>query len=61
MSAVEAFLYDPTWRPEKCFLKRMSKWTSLALELRDDPLIRQDEYRLLSGPAETDVTNRFAS
>jgi ribonuclease G len=43
------------------FLKRMSRWTKLNLNLRDDPLLTQDEFRLLSGPAETDVTTRYST
>ena len=43
------------------FLKRMSRWTKLQLNLRDDPLLTQDEFRLLSGPAETDVTTRYST
>ena len=31
------------------------------LHLRDDPLMRLDEFRLLSGPAETDVTEKYAA
>ncbi len=43
------------------FLGRMAKKTQLDLDMRDDPLMRQDEFRLLSGPAETDVTAKYAS
>ncbi|RMH16909.1 MAG: Rne/Rng family ribonuclease, partial [Gemmatimonadetes bacterium] len=46
---------------EPDFLKRMARATGLKLDLRDDPLLRQDEYRLLSGPAETDVTQKYAA
>lgn len=46
---------------EPDFLKRLRKRTNLALEMRDDPLMRQDEFRLLSGPAETDVTDKYVS
>ena len=46
---------------EADFLRRMRKWTKLSLDIRDDPLMRQDEFRLLSGPAETDVTGRYSS
>jgi ribonuclease G len=46
---------------EADFLRRMGKWTKLSLDIRDDPLMRQDEFRLLSGPAETDVTGRYSS
>ena len=44
---------------EPDFLRRLGKKTQLDLDLRDDPLMRQDEYRLLSGPAETDVTAKY--
>jgi ribonuclease G len=46
---------------EPDFIRRLQKGTELDLELRDDPLVRQDEFRLLSGPAETDVTDRFVT
>jgi ribonuclease G len=44
---------------EPDFLKRLRKRTKLDLDLRDDPLVRQDEFRLLSGPAATDVTAKY--
>ncbi|MGD2067235.1 MAG: Rne/Rng family ribonuclease [Gemmatimonadota bacterium] len=44
---------------EPDFLKRLRKKTRLELDLRDDPLVRQDEFRLLAGPAETDVTEKY--
>jgi len=46
---------------EPDFLRRIAQKTRLDLDLRDDPLMRQDEFRLLSGPAETDVTAKYAS
>jgi ribonuclease G len=46
---------------EPTFLKRLSRDLNLELDLRDDPLIRQDEFRLLSGPAEKDVTGKYAA
>jgi ribonuclease G len=46
---------------EPDFIRRLGKKTQLDLALRDDPLMRQDEFRLLSGPAETDVTAKYAS
>lgn len=46
---------------EPNFVRRLSKRTQLELDLRDDPLVRQDEFRLLSGPAETDVTHKYAA
>lgn len=45
---------------EPNFLKRLRKALRLDLDLRDDPLMRQDEFRLLAGPAETDVTGKYA-
>jgi ribonuclease G len=45
---------------EPRFLARLGKRTGLTLKLRDDPLLREDEFHLLSGPAETDVTGRYA-
>lgn len=44
---------------EPDFLRRVAKRTSIRLALRDDPLLREDEFRLLSGPAETDVTSKY--
>ena len=44
---------------EPGLLKRLRKRTRLELDIRDDPLMRQDEFRLLSGPAETDVTEKY--
>jgi ribonuclease G len=46
---------------EPDFVRRLGRKTQLDLDLRDDPLMRQDEFRLLSGPAETDVTAKYAS
>jgi len=45
---------------EPDFLPRLRKGTRMELDLRDDPLMRQDEFRLLAGPAETDVTDQYA-
>ena len=42
------------------FLKRLERTYKVGLDIRDDPLMRQDEFRLLSGPADTDVTMRYA-
>jgi ribonuclease G len=44
---------------EPNFLRRMERTWKLALDIRDDPLMRQDEFRLLSGPAARDVTAKF--
>jgi ribonuclease G len=46
---------------EPDFLKRLGKKTQLRLNLRDDPLMRQDEFRLLSGASETDVTGKYVA
>jgi ribonuclease G len=46
---------------EPGLLNRLRNGTRLELRLRDDPLMRLDEFRLLSGPAETDVTEKYAA
>jgi ribonuclease G len=46
---------------EPDFLARIRKRITLDVDLRDDPLLREDEFRLLSGPAETDVTERYVT
>jgi len=46
---------------EPGLLKRLRSGTRMELEMRDDPLMRLDEFRLLSGPAETDVTDKYAA
>jgi ribonuclease G len=46
---------------EPGFLRRLASRTQLQLRLRDDPLMQLDEFRLLSGPAETDVTEKYAA
>lgn len=45
---------------EPNFLRRMEKTYRFEVDIRDDPLMRQDEFRLLLGPAETDVTAKYA-
>ena len=45
---------------EPDFLRRQDRSRKLQLDLRDDPLMRQDEFRLLAGQAETDVTSKYA-
>jgi ribonuclease G len=45
---------------ETDFLRRIDKTLGLAADLRDDPLMRQDEFRLLAGPSEADVTGKYA-
>ena len=46
---------------EPGLLKRLRQRTRLELDMRDDPLMRLDEFRLLSGPAENDVTEKYAA
>jgi ribonuclease G len=46
---------------EPDFLARLQKGSDLELDIQDDPLLREDEFRLLSGPAETDVTERYVT
>jgi hypothetical protein len=43
------------------FLQSIRKKTRMKVDLLDDPLMRQDEFRLLAGPAETDVTDKYTS
>jgi ribonuclease G len=46
---------------EAGFLPEVRKRTRMKVELLDDPLMRQDEFRLLAGPAETDVTDKYVT
>ncbi len=43
------------------FLPGIRRRTKLRVEILDDPLMRQDEFRLLAGPAETDVTDKYVT
>jgi len=45
---------------EPGFLRRLDKAHRISLDLRDDPLMRQDEFRLHAGAAGTEITGRFA-
>jgi ribonuclease G len=45
---------------EPRLLQTLGKLTGLDLELRDDPMIRLDEFRLMSRPAGRDVTELYA-
>jgi ribonuclease G len=42
------------------FLRRIARQYNLEVDLRDDPLMRQDEFRILAGPADSDVTTKYA-
>lgn len=46
---------------ESDFLPSIARRTKMKVELLDDPLMRQDEFRLLAGPAGTDVTDRYVT
>ncbi len=54
----EVALYLMEQEPE--FLKAVSEETGIDLELRDDPITRVDEFRLVAQPAGRDVTDRYA-
>jgi hypothetical protein len=45
---------------EPRFLKRVSSELDIELDIRDDPLMGHDEYKLLAGPADTDITSKYA-
>jgi ribonuclease G len=45
---------------EPDFLKRLEKMAGFALELRDDPLLRPDEFKLVGKSAGRDVTQQYA-
>ena len=54
----EVALYLLEQEPE--FLKRAEEATGMDLELRDDPMMRQDEFKFVAQPAGRDVTERYA-
>ncbi|HEU4699932.1 MAG TPA: Rne/Rng family ribonuclease [Gemmatimonadales bacterium] len=45
---------------EPRLLQQLQKLTGLEIELRDDPMMRLDEFRLMSRPAGRDVTELYA-
>lgn len=45
---------------EPRFLSQMQKAIGIDLELRDDPMMRLDEFRIMSRPAGRDVTEVYA-
>ena len=45
---------------EPKLLQSLGKTTGLDLELRDDPMMHLDEFRLMSRPAGRDVTELYA-
>jgi len=44
---------------EPNLLRRLESEYRVDLEVRDDPLLRADEFRILAGPAAVDVTSRY--
>jgi ribonuclease G len=45
---------------ERDLLKKLEKSVNFSLELRDDPLLRPDEFKLLVKSAGRDVTQQYA-
>jgi ribonuclease G len=45
---------------EPGLLRRLEKEAKLQINLRDDPLMQQDQFRLLAGPGHQDVTQKYA-
>ncbi|HKK08888.1 MAG TPA: ribonuclease E/G, partial [Gemmatimonadota bacterium] len=45
---------------EPDFLKRLREEAGIALDIRDDPLMHVDEFRILAAPSDQDVTSRYA-
>ncbi|HET8622229.1 MAG TPA: hypothetical protein VFM14_01575 [Gemmatimonadales bacterium] len=45
---------------EPKLLQALGKITGLDIDLRDDPMMRLDEFRLMSRPAGRDVTELYA-
>jgi ribonuclease G len=45
---------------EPNFLRQLQKQTGLELEVRDDPMMRLDEFRMVAKPAGRDVTEQYA-
>jgi ribonuclease G len=45
---------------EPRFLETLREESNIELDVRDDPLMKVDEFRLLAAPASTDVTSKYA-
>lgn len=45
---------------EPTLLRHFESEYRVELEIRDDPLLRADEFKILAGPADVDITSRFA-
>jgi ribonuclease G len=54
----EVALYLVEQEPD--FLRQLEKQTGLELEVRDDPMMRLDEFRMMAKPAGRDVTEQYA-
>jgi ribonuclease G len=54
----EVALYLLEQEPD--FLKKTEHATGIDLELRDDPMMRQDEFRFVAQPVGRDVTEKYA-
>lgn len=54
----EVALYVLEQEPD--FMRRLERNLNVELDLRDDPLMKQEEFRLLAGPASVDVTTKYA-
>ncbi len=54
----EVALYLIEQEPD--FLRQLEKLTGLELEVRDDPMMRLDEFRMMAKPAGRDVTEQYA-
>jgi ribonuclease G len=45
---------------EPNFLRHLERQTGLEIDVRDDPMMRLDEFRLMAMPAGRDVTEEYA-
>jgi ribonuclease G len=45
---------------EPNFLRQLEKQTGMSLEVRDDPMMRLDEFRMMAKPAGRDITEQYA-
>ncbi|MGH7674227.1 MAG: Rne/Rng family ribonuclease [Gemmatimonadales bacterium] len=54
----EVALYLVEQEPD--FMRQLEKQTGLDLEVRDDPMMRLDEFRMMAQPAGRDVTEEYA-
>ena len=46
---------------EPTFLERRKQETGVSLDIRDDPLIGLDTFRLLAGRSDADVTSKYSA